>query len=126
MGKTYLDDVVERNNVRNGFAIFWLATPLCCSIGPFTKPVWIANMIECVQNVRIDSKIVSSYIDHIENDSLFKGAARYDVKGLCYYEVNKKYYCIDFRNARLNIPQLEQVNINFTGSCDFLLRDDWQ
>lgn len=126
MGKIYLDDVVERNNVRNELAISGFATLLCCSIGPFTKPVWIANMIECVQNVKIDSKIVSSYIDHIENNSLFKGAERYDVKGLRYYEVNKKYYCIDFRNARLNIPQLEQVNINFTGSCDFLLRDDWQ
>lgn len=126
MGKTYLDDVVERNNVRNELAISGLATLLCCSIWSFTKPVWIANMIECVQNVKIDSKIVSSYIDNIENNSLFKGAERYDVKGLRYYEVNKKYYCIDFRNARLNIPQLEQVNINFTESCDFLLRDDWQ
>lgn len=46
-------------------------------------------MIECVQNVKIDSKIVSSYIDNIENNSLFKGAERYDVKGLRYYEVNK-------------------------------------
>lgn len=126
MGKTYLDDVVECNNVRNELAISWLATPLCCSIGSFTNPVWIANTIECVQNVKIDSKIVSSYIDHIENNSLFKGAERYDVKGLSCYEVNKKYYCIDLRDARLNIPQLEQVNINFTESCDFLLRDDWQ
>lgn len=99
MGKTYLDDVVERNNVRNELAISGLATLLCCSIWSFTKPVWIANMIECVQNVKIDSKIVSSYIDHIENNSLFKGAERYDVKGLRYYEVNKKYYCIEKRTS---------------------------
>lgn len=111
--KTYLDDVVERNNVRNELAISRLATSLCSSIGSLTNPARIANTLESVQKMKIDSKTVSSYIDYLENAFLFESAERYDVKGRRYYETNKKYYCIDIglRNARLNFRQQEPTHI---------------
>lgn len=111
--KTYLDDVVERNNVRNELAISRLATSLCSSIGSFTNPARIANTLESVQKMKIDSKTVSSYIDYLENAFLFESAERYDVKGRRYYETNKKYYCVDIglRNARLNFRQQEPTHI---------------
>lgn len=111
--KTYLDDVVERNSIRNGLAISRLATSLCSSIGSLTNPARIANTLESVQKMKIDSKTISSYIDYLENAFLFESAERYDVKGRRYYETNKKYYCIDIglRNARLNFRQQEPTHI---------------
>lgn len=111
--KTYLDDVVERNNVKNELAISRLATSLCSSIGSLTNPSRIANTFESVQKMKIDSKTVASYISYLENAFLFESAERYDVKGKRYFESNKKYYCIDIglRNARLNFRQQEPTHI---------------
>lgn len=111
--KTYIDDVVERNSVRNDLAISRLATSLCSSIGSLTNPARIANTLESAQKMKIDSKTISLYIGYLENAFLFESAERYDVKGRRYYETNKKYYCVDIglRNARLNFRQQEPTHI---------------
>lgn len=111
--KTYLDDVIERNNVKNELALSRLATSLCSSIGSLTNPSRIANTLESVQKMKIDSKTVASYITYLENAYLFESAERYDVKGRRYFESTKKYYCIDIglRNARLNFRQQELTHI---------------
>ncbi|MDE6786810.1 MAG: DUF4143 domain-containing protein, partial [Muribaculaceae bacterium] len=111
--KTYLDDVVERNNVKNEVALSRLATSLCSSIGSLTNPTRIANTFASVQKMKIDSKTVASYIGYLENAFLFESAERYDVKGKRYFESTKKYYCIDvgLRNARLNFRQQEPTHI---------------
>ncbi len=111
--KTYLDDVVERNNVKNELAISRLATSLCSSIGSLTNPARLSNTLESVQKMKIDPKTVASYITYLENAFLFESSERYDVKGKRYFESNKKYYCIDvgLRNARLNFRQQEPTHI---------------
>ena len=111
--KTYLDDVVERNNVKNEVALSRLTTSLCSSIGSLTNPARIANTLASVQKMKIDSKTVASYINYLENAFLFESAERYDVKGKRYFESTKKYYCIDvgLRNARLNFRQQEPTHI---------------
>ena len=111
--KTYLDDVVDRNNVKNEVALSRLATSLCSSIGSLTNPARIANTLASVQKMKIDSKTVASYINYLENAFLFESAERYDVKGKRYFESTKKYYCIDvgLRNARLNFRQQEPTHI---------------
>lgn len=111
--KTYIDDVVERNKVKNELALSRLATSLCSAIGSLTNPSRIANTLESVQKMKIDSKTVASYIGYLENSFLFESAERYDVKGRHYYDTNKKYYCIDvgLRNARLNFRQQEPTHI---------------
>ena len=111
--KTYIDDVIERNKVKNELALSRLATSLCSAIGSLTNPSRISNTLESVQKMKIDSKTVASYIDYLENSFLFESAERYDVKGRRYYETNKKYYCIDvgLRNARLNFRQQEPTHI---------------
>ncbi len=111
--KTYLDDVVERNNVKNELAISRLATFLCSSIGSLTNPARISNTLESVQKMKIDPKTVASYITYLENAFLFESSERYDVKGKRYFESTKKYYCIDvgLRNARLNFRQQEPTHI---------------
>ncbi len=111
--KTYLDDVVERNGIKNRVALECLVDSLCSSIGSLTNPSKIKNTLETVQHVRLDADTVSSYMQCLENAFLFEGARRYNIKGRKYYESIKKYYVVDvgLRNARLNFRQQEVTHI---------------
>lgn len=111
--KTYLDDVVERNGIKNRMALESLVDALCSSIGSLTNPNKIRNTLESVQHVKVDVETVMSYMQSLENAFLFEGSRRYNVKGRKYYESIKKYYVVDvgLRNARLNFRQQEVTHI---------------
>lgn len=111
--KTYIDDVVERNGIKNKTALECLVDSLCSAIGSLTNPNKIKNTLESVQHVRLDTETVSSYMQCLENAFLFEGVRRYNVKGRKYYESIKKYYVVDvgLRNARLNFRQQEITHI---------------
>ena len=111
--KTYIDDVVERNGVKNRVALESLVDSLCSSIGSLTNPNKIRNTLESVQHVRVDTETVGNYMQFLENAFLFEGARRYNVRGRKYYESIKKYYVVDvgLRNARLNFRQQEITHI---------------
>lgn len=111
--KTYIDDVIERNGIKNRVALECLVDSLCSSIGSLTNPNKIRNTLESVQRVKLDVETVSSYIQSLENAFLFEGVRRYNVKGRKYYESIKKYYAVDIglRNARLNFRQQEATHI---------------
>lgn len=111
--KTYLDDVVERNGVKNRQALESLVDSLCSAIGSLTNPNKIRNTLQSVQRVSIDSETIASYMHYLEDAFLFEGSRRYNVKGKKYYESVKKYYVVDvgLRNARLNFRQQELTHI---------------
>lgn len=111
--KTYLDDVVERNDLRRRDVLESLTDSLCSSVGSLTNANRIKNMLESVQRVKVDVATVHSYIGYLQNAYLFEGARRYDVKGNRYYDSIQKYYAVDvgLRNARLNFRQQEPTHI---------------
>lgn len=111
--KTYLDDVVERNDLRRRDVLESLTDSLCSSVGSLTNANRIKNLLESVQRVKVDVATVHSYIGYLQNAYLFEGAKRYDVKGNRYYDSIQKYYAVDvgLRNARLNIRQQEPPHI---------------
>ncbi len=111
--KTYIDDVVERNKVRNTHALECLVDHLCSAIGSLTNVSKITNTLKSVQHVAISDDTVSSYLTCLENSFLIEGAARYNIKGRKYYESIKKYYLVDvgLRNAKLNFRQQEITHI---------------
>ena len=111
--KTYLDDVVERNHVKNREALSALADALCSSIGSLTNPNRISNVLQSVQKNKIDPATVGNYIDYLEEAFLFEGAKRFNIKGNKYFESIKKYYAVDvgLRNAKLNFRQQEITHI---------------
>lgn len=111
--KTYLDDVVERNGIKNRMAVESLVDSLCSSVGTLTNPSKIRNTLESVQHIRVDVETIMSYMQCLENAFLFEGSRRYNIKGRKYYESIKKYYVVDvgLRNARLNFRQQEVTHI---------------
>jgi hypothetical protein len=111
--KTYIDDVVERNGVKNRSALENLVDSLCSSIGSLTNPNKIRNTLRTVQHTQIEDETLANYMVWLENAFLFEGARRYNVKGKKYYESIKKYYACDIglRNARLNFRQQELPHI---------------
>ena len=111
--KTYLDDVVERNHVKNREALSALADALCSSIGSLTNPSRISNVLRSLQKEKIASETIANYIDYLEDAFLFEGAKRFNIKGNKYFESIKKYYAIDvgLRNAKLNFRQQEITHI---------------
>ena len=111
--KTYIDDVVERNKVKNRQALESLVDALCSSVGSLTNPNRITNVLASVQHVKVDDETINSYIAYLENAFLFEGAKRFNIKGNKYYESIAKYYSVDIglRNARLNFRQQEITHI---------------
>lgn len=111
--KTYIDDVVERNHIKTKQALEAVVDSLCSSVGSLTNPNKIANTLQSVQQVKIDSETVNSYLQYLEDAFLFNGAKRYNIKGRKYYDSIKKYYSVDvgLRNARLNFRQQEITHI---------------
>ena len=111
--KTYIDDVVERNGIKNRQALEALVDSLCSSIGSLTNPLKMSNTLQSVQRISITAPTVTNYMQFLEDSFLFEGARRYNVKGKKYYESIKKYYVCDvgLRNARLNFRQQELTHI---------------
>ncbi len=111
--KTYIDDVVERHNIKNREALSALADALCSSVGSLTNPNRVSNILQSVQKVKIDPNTVAKYIGYLEEAFLFEGALRFNIKGNKYYESIKKYYAADvgLRNAKLNFRQQEVTHI---------------
>ena len=111
--KTYIDDVVERNNVKNRQALECLVDSLCSAVGSLTNPGKMRNTMQSVAHIKVEPETVTSYMEYLENAFLFEGARRYNVKGRKYYESIKKFYVVDvgLRNARLNFRQQEITHI---------------
>lgn len=111
--KTYIDDVVERNNVRNKTALESMVDALCSSVGSLVNPTKLRNTLQSVQKIKIDDGTVAGYISYLESSFLFEGARRYNIKGKKYFEALSKYYAVDvgLRNARLNFRQQEITHI---------------
>lgn len=111
--KTYIDDVIDRNHIKTKQALEAVVDCLCSSVGSLTNPNKIANTLQSVQQAKIDSETVNSYLKYLEDAFLFSGAKRYNIKGRKYYDSIKKFYSIDvgLRNSRLNFRQQEITHI---------------
>ena len=127
--KTYIDDVIERNKIRNKKAMEALVDTLCSSIGSLVNPTRLQNTMKSVLHVNLDDETVTNYIGYLENSFLFEGAKRYNIRGKKYFESIQKYYSVDvgLRNARLNFRQqeinhiMENIIFNELRSRDFLV-----
>lgn len=111
--ETYFKDISERNSIAFPDVLQMLTDELCSGIGSYTNSSKIANTLQSVRNVKIDSETISSYIKYLTDAYLFSVARRYDVKGKKYFSYPSKYYCTDpgLRNACLNFRQVEETHL---------------
>lgn len=113
MEKVYLDDIVERNNLRGSSAIGAVVDVLASSVGSLTNPTKLANTFASNGMAGIDDKTVRAYLDYLKDAFLVNEVSRYDVKWRKYIGSPFKYYYEDLglRNARLNFRQQEETHL---------------
>ena len=109
----YVKDIVERNTIEREDILNGILDFLASQIGSLTNPTNIANAVSSVKNEKINSAMVSSYVQHAIDSFLLSMAKRYDVKGKTYFKYPNKYYYTDtgLRNARLNYRQYDPGHI---------------
>ena len=110
--ETYLQDVIDRNNLKGDYVIDTLVDILASSIGSLTNPTKLAKTF-LSNNIKTSDVTISAYIDYLIDAFMITKAQRYDIKGKKYINSPFKYYFTDIgiRNCRLNYRQQEQTHI---------------
>ena len=109
----YIKDIVERNHIEREDILNDILDFLASQISSLTNPTNIANALTSMKNEKVNSVLVSNYVQHIMDSFLISTAKRYDVKGKTYFKYPNKYYYTDIglRNARLNYRQYDPGHI---------------
>ena len=109
----YIKDIVERNGIEREDILNSILDFLASQISSLTNPTNVANAIGSMRQEKVNSALVSSYINHTIDAFLIRMAQRYDVKGKSYFNYPNKYYYTDvgLRNARLNYRQYDPGHI---------------
>ena len=107
--ETYINDIVNRNKIRNIDEINSLLDVLSSSIGSLTNPNKLKNTFKSVNQSNITASTITKYIGYLEDSFLIEEAKRFDIKGRAYIGSPLKYYFQDIglRNSRINFRQLE-------------------
>lgn len=111
---TYIKDVLERHQVKNGAEVLEiLLNVLASGIGSLTNPSRLANTFASERQIKIAPDTIDTYIGYFLDAFLIRKAERYDVKGRKYIKTPAKYYYSDpgLRNARLGFRQLEETHL---------------
>lgn len=105
----YVRDIVERNSIEREDILNEILDFLASQISSLTNPTNIANALTSIKNEKINSTLVSNYVQHAIDSFLISMARRYDLKGKTYFKYPNKYYYTDIglRNARLNYRQYD-------------------
>lgn len=109
----YIKDIVERNGIEREDILNDILDFLASQISSLTNPTNIANSISSIKNEKLNSSLVSRYVEYIKDSYLISEAKRYDIKGKTYFKYPNKYYYTDLglRNARLNYRQFDPGHI---------------
>ena len=109
----YIRDIVERNGIEREDILNDILNFLASQISSLTNPTNIANTISSMKNEKVNTALVSNYVQYIIDSFLISMAKRYDVKGKTYFKYPNKYYYTDIglRTARLNYRQYDPGHI---------------
>ncbi len=109
----YINDVIERNDIKNDTELIILVEIISSSIGSLSNPKKISDTFKSTAGLNIDPKTISSYLKYLEESFLIEKAERYDVKGKKYMSTPYKFYFSDLglRNSFINFRQYEETHI---------------
>ena len=109
----YINDVVERNDIKNDVELVSLVEIISFSIGSLSNPKKLSDTFKSTAGLNIDPKTVSLYLKYLEEAFLIEKVERYDVKGKKYMNTPYKFYFSDLglRNSFINFRQYEETHI---------------
>ena len=109
----YINDVIERNNVKNDSELINLVEVISSSIGSLSNPKKISDTFKSTANINIDPKTISSYLKYLKEAFIIEKTNRYDVKGKKYLSTPYKFYFSDIgiRNSFINFRKQEETHI---------------
>lgn len=109
----YINDVIERNNIRNDEELKTLIEIISSNIGSLTNPTKLYNKFVSKGNKNITDKTIALYLKNLEEAFLIEKSKRFDIKGKKYIETPSKYYFTDMgiRNSLINYRQIEKTHI---------------
>ncbi len=109
----YINDVVERNDIKNDAELINLIEIISSSIGSLSNPKKLSDTFKSTAGLNIDPKTISAYLKYLEESFLIEKAERYDVKGKKYMSTPYKFYFSDLglRNSFINFRQYEETHI---------------
>lgn len=110
---TYINDIVERNNIQKDEVLESLINVLASSVGFLTNPLKLENTFKSKGFKNVSAKTINTYIDYLIDAFMITKALRYDIKGKKYINTPSKYYFTDIglRNVRLNFRQQEDNHL---------------
>lgn len=111
--KTYINDIIERNDIQRIDIIDSMLNILASSIGSLTNPNKLLNTFRSYGVKDLSINTISSYLIYLQDSFLINKVKRYDIKGKKYMQSPFKFYFSDIglRNARLNFRQQEETHI---------------
>jgi hypothetical protein len=109
----YINDVIERNDIKNDMELVNLVEIISSSVGSLSNPKKLSDTFKSTAGINIDPKTISSYLKYLEEAFLIEKALRYDVKGKKYMSTPYKFYFSDLgiRNSFINFRQHEETHI---------------
>ena len=109
----YINDVIERNDIKNDAELVSLLEIISSSIGSLSNPKKLSDTFKSTAGLNIDPKTISLYLKYLEEAFLIEKTERYDVKGKKYMSTPYKFYFSDLgiRNSFINFRQPEETHI---------------
>lgn len=109
----YINDVIERNDIKNDAELVNLVEIISSSIGSLSNPKKLSDTFKSTAGMTIDPKTITLYLKYLEEAFLIEKTLRYDVKGKKYISTPYKFYFSDLgiRNSFINFRQPEETHI---------------
>lgn len=109
----YINDIIERNNVKNKKELEMLVQIIASDIGSLTNPLKLSNSFkERDRSTTMTDKTIYNYLGYLQDSFMIEKARRFDVRGKKFIETPQKYYFTDMgiRNSFLDFRQSEEIS----------------
>lgn len=109
----YINDIVDRNKVRNKEELEMLVQIIASDIGCLTNPLKLSNNFKERDKLStMTDKTIYNYLGYLQDAFMIEKARRFDVRGKRFIETPQKYYFTDMgiRNSFLDFRQSEEIS----------------
>lgn len=109
----YLNDIIDRHNIKNTTELGTLVEIISSSAGSLTNPYKLERSFKSIAGVDLDHNTINSYLSKLEEAFIIEKAKRFDIKGKKYISTPAKYYFVDpgIRNSCVGFRQIEENHI---------------